>query len=668
MIARFPVLIFTLAACAAQGQTPAESTSIPARPRPRLDQNRLALIALDVSVVDSAGQPVPFGEVTCYGHELGLIHPDPGRGNALKNGRFLMHLPTDSYTIIASGPGYCLTMELALTKPQTVTLRPEARIGIRTLNERGADLVGARILAVPTQYTPLLRMVDCGETGRGEFTLNVSRGAELEIVAAKNPPVGQSDGIGYCYYAPKNRVGSRITLGGDSRKLAQTKWDLTNAKGEHSRRACFDIEIPTLSMTQPIHFWCDDNIHFSTLTLWMTPASFRSSMTAYPDGCTVCFYPKLVESKAGQLLKLKAGGKLTPKLLFSPSQNPRQVCVSVSDQYGNWIRTFDYPARPDTHAKVRLSHPNGKTADEEMLYGTADKDLTMDPHGLDCEVTMDLGLFGILKTRGSIDDPKNQLQMSQKETAHFKAEWPVEFEKLFPEFERTAETSYEVISKALGVGLREKAFYRQTLFGPGWCGGSTFACHYFFLRDPRSFGYPDDTFKGAFAHELGHVFQGRSVGYGDFGGPSPTHKEAFATMVRNLAKEKLIGARAAKFEDVGNRQVFLPVLYDRAGLLAELGDRPYDRGEYWRYCFLVSHLMDIYGSEPLRYWAKFWGDAEFRKPWQRVMNDRGLTPDERVCATYSLFGGVNLSKLFTAAGLAADSEDIQAVLDVKAGG
>ena len=631
----------------------------------QLDQGRLTLLPLDISVVDIESKPVAVGELFCFGRELGFCYPDPGLGNLLQNGRLRVHLPSDVYTIIAYGPGYYLTKEFNLRKQASLVLRPQDAIGIRVLNIQGHDLSGALITAAPSQHTPFLRLMTCGTTDKGEFKLYVSRDSKQEIVAVKNPRVGLSDGTAYCLYAPQVTAGSHIVLGGDARRLAQIRWELVNAEGKHCPRTSYDLEIPSLSLPFPIHFWCDQNIRFEGLKLWMTPAAFRAQMFGSPeDRCTVDFYPRLLETKPGQQYLLRAGGKLKPKLLFHPDLNPKQVCVSISDEFGGYLRIFNYP-NPTKHATVRLFRPNGVKAHEEMMYGTADKELAIDATGMECEVEIDLDFFGVVRTRGRIDDPQCRLQLHERQSPHFRVEWPVEFDKLYPAFEQTAETCYAAISETLGVELAKNGFYRQSLFGPGWCGGSTFACHYFWLRDPRSFGYADDTFKGAFAHELGHVFQGTSRGYSDFGGPSPIHKEAYASMLRNIAKERLIGVRAARYEDLANRQVFLPVVYDRAGLLNELGKRPYDRGEYWRYYFIVSHLMDIQGYEPLRYFMRFWGDAQYRRPWQEVFDADKFTANEQVCATYSLSCGANLAELFTAAGIPVNAATIQKALNVK---
>jgi len=102
-----------------------------------------------------------------------------------------------------------------------LVLRPEASISIRTLDIQGQDLTETLITATASQHMPFLRLLSCGTTDKGDFTLQISRGVKLEIVAQRNPPVGLTGGTGYCYYASQVTAGSRIVLVGDARNPHQ---------------------------------------------------------------------------------------------------------------------------------------------------------------------------------------------------------------------------------------------------------------------------------------------------------------------------------------------------------------------------------------------------------------------------------------------------------------
>jgi hypothetical protein len=184
------------------------------------------------------------------------------------------------------------------------------------------------------------------------------------------------------------------------------------------------------------------------------------------------------------------------------------------------------------------------------------------------------------------------------------------------------------------------------------------------FRDPRPLSnYPDDYFKGPFAHEIGHVFQGTSQGLSDYGTDNGAFKEAFATVLRDVAKERLIGQGPARAELLRVREFFFRGLYQRQGFPAEL-DRDASTDLGWAYYFVLGHLTDTYGPQIHGEFARLWGDETRRRTWQSLADREQLSFDERICVLYSRICGRNLCGLFQTAGSNVAEGKVQRVLEL----
>ena len=631
----------------------------------RVDINQFSLVSVELKAFLPNGLPLPQGKVVCLNQELGLLYPHRGTGRELSNGSTVIHLPRGRTTVIVHGSSCFLSRTVTLEGDCAVRLQPDATIHVDLQGIDGRPLPGTEVCALPSALKPLLPLLPCGVTEDRPFILHVAKGAACDLVLVKRPPLGYSDGEAYLLHAEDIQGPAQLRLHANKQELANVRFSVTNGRGEQCPGAHLNVQIPSCSLTGPF-FFRDKNIHWDVLDLWMTPEVACLGIHVWPaEGWRFFnFLPKTLHLKAGETHQIAAGGTLTSTAWFYPVENPRKVWIQVTDGFGGGLA--DIATSPEEPLVIHLLDSSGRRIRSESLYGTFDKELTQDPKGLEYEISLDLGFFGDQMLAGRCFDSGNTLTMMSSETAHFELFLPERFTGFRSDLAKLAESSYAAISQALDLDLVEKAQFAPTLFCVGWTGGSRFACHVNFLRDPRSFDSFHECFKGAFSHELGHVFQGKSNGLRDFGGPCPLFKEAFATLMRRVALDELIGERNSAYYDFEHRENFFMTLYRGQGHLDELQRDPHPDcfGNYWRYYFILSYLTDVFGADIHAKYARMWGDRVHGPKCENIQSSVGLSADEVLCALYSMACETDLTELFRVSGFEISEEKVRECTDL----
>ncbi|HOY59138.1 MAG TPA: hypothetical protein PK640_13520, partial [Verrucomicrobiota bacterium] len=497
------------------------------------------------------------------------------------------------------------------------------------------------------------------------FTVWLNAEATVDVLCTAGPPVGDSDGTGYMLHFADVKAGDTIDFHASPTNLALVHFNVANGEGLDSPRVTLWPTFPGVSLPSggPC-FVRDPVVRWHELHLWMTPEPACFGFGAWPDDPSYPynFNPRVLDLAAGQSYSLNSGGSLAPRVWFSEAE-PQKLWVELKSEYGSDICSF-IPNDPPGAPLVRMYDQAGNLIESSRLNGTV-RTFDYDLHGRRYEIDMDLGFFGHYLLSGACLSPTNTLVMVRQETPHFTLDLPTQFASLASTLTNHAEEAYSTMQMALNSQPGVKLHFFPTLVEAGWAGGATFAAHINFLKDPRAMDYPDDTFKGAFCHEVGHVFQGQSRGLYEFGSPVQAHAEAQASVLRNVAEEGWTGVRAARRVDVEHRENFFMALYRQHGYLEELqrGDCPECFEDYWRYYFIISHLKDIYGPAILQGYAQRWGGWKTRPYLEEFAGGNGLSNEDLVCGLYSLAAGSDLSWLFQAAGFPVLPDKVRLLTD-----
>jgi hypothetical protein len=636
-----------------------------------LAPSRFDLVEVNVTVNDITGNPVPdYIRLMAFHRELGLYYPSIGTWVALKQGSATMHLPKGDWAFFVYGKGLFISARKAIDSDCSFTLAPDHEVLLNLRDFEDQPIRNPWIFGFDGSLAPTMPLLDLSsDYPVRPIRIAVMRGSSVGLIVDKTPPVGTSDGTAFCLRFNDIDAVDSIDFRANADQLASIDFNVVNADGEDCPIAHFDIELNDVSLLSRIPIWRDENIQWHTLKVWMTPGAGNGLVLANPDGWAIDFYPYPFSLGPGEAKVIRTGGRLLPTPTFDPQLDPKQVWVYIQDQFGGRVSLF---RRLDGQgqSEIRL-YKSGVLVDREPLYMTGDRLLSVNPTGDDYEIELDLGFFGKFLLSGTCFTPANTLQTVYREMRYLDVIWPSLYDSsVWDKFGPFVDSTYEAIANVIGRELAGRPLNRPALFGPGWDGGYVFAQHIATLLDPTAMTVADHTFQGIFSHELGHAFQGVSQGLSDFGGPSPTAKEAMASILRDEAATAVLGIRPSRAQDLPHRENFFLTLYENEGYPDELqlNPDPARFDEYWRYYFIIRHLTDCCGTHIHAEFARFWGDAAFRQRWDDLFEAQGFSESEKICATYSLTIRKNLAWLFTKAGFAVNASKIDAALAISAPG
>jgi hypothetical protein len=608
-------------------------------PPQQLTPSLFEFAQVNVQFLDAAGTPLSSGELHCFNHNIGLFYPDRVARATFEDSKALIHLPLGRYTMIGAAHGVIVTLRTVIAGDCSLVLRPDAVINI----DMEGPVEDGLLSVVPSALRFLLPGYFMGPT-QMPTSLAVSSDVLLDLILWQPPP--NQPGTVESFVLRQTDVGPGTDVCLDSRKrvLSQVTYGISNSNGIACPSHNLAIVIPPGapgSLTIP-H---DVNQQWDELSLYLTPCRALLGCVGLVDQRVYDFYPEIIDLEAETIYNFRVDGQFYPSVRCRPDVLPNQLLVELPSTLDWGLR---YVWTSDGQACGKIEFFEGRIPYEQDLFPTLDCWLGYVPEpGTPYRITLNLGFFGSFELNGDFQQPEDGLVMTRKDTEHFTVWWPDCIGDRFGEYAAYLEKAYHAISRALELEVSTKVDWSPLIFGAGGTGGSYFTTNLNYLKDPQSRDPACEYWKGAMAHELGHVFQGVSDGLVDFGGPSGTAKEAFASVMADIAlKEMMTSSTHLKL--LGHRENFFMTLYRQADFLGEL-KRPDDPAcfeEYWRYYFILSHLTDIYGPGIHGEVARAWGDPDEARNTHRLMEARGYSPVEIVCATYSTAVGEDLGWLF----------------------
>ena len=558
--------------------------------------------------------------------------------------------------MIASGTGFFVSDQVAVVEGKEIHLTANQRTAIAATTPIAVSLSNADIWIADSRLVPIGRGFLVGNLKTTGTELQVNKTSKLDVVVVKPPNNGKSQGKAFLLHLSGVSPTNVIRIEAEPRRLARIGFDMSDSKGRKCKDALLRVSMPAFSDAY-YDFFRNKDVDWDELSLWFTPEMVcATSFHLPPKGPALEFYPRIVNGKAGQEYPVRSGGRLDPRAWFYPENNPREVWIEVCEAgAGAGVRDVAWPGRA-APVSVRFTGDDGKTAFSEDIGSGLKKALSQDPTGLNYVVKLDLGELGDYQIAGKCFSASNRLSILRQETEHCSIVFPAILASGLEQFASMVDSSCASISEATGLRLTKGVKFRPNLACTGWTGGggSVFSVDIGALKSACFLDYPRDFGKGPLAHEIGHVFQGKSQGLVDWGGPDLQHKEAIANCLRNIAKRELIGIRPARIDDIHERQLFFVWLYQTNGLKDELQQSEQANRDcansLWRYIFLMEHLTDIYGPQIHGTVARLWGHPDPTRNLHRILASKSFTPSEIVCASYSLATGQDLGWLFRVAG------------------
>jgi len=611
-------------------------------PPQRLTPSLFEFAEVNVQLLDAAGTPLSWGELHCFNHNLGLFYPDRVARVIFEDSKALIHLPLGEYTMIGAAHGMIATLRTVIAGDCSLVLCPDAIINIDT----EGPVEDGLLFVVPSALRFLLPGYFMGPT-QMPTSLAVSSDVPLDLTLWQPPPNQRQRRPVESFIVRETDVepGTEVCLNSNKSALSQVTYGISNSNGLACPSHNLIVVIPPGSpgtLTIP-H---DATQQWDELSLYVTPGRALLRPLGLADQRVYDFYPEIIDLEAETIYDLRVNGQFHPSVRCRPEVFPNQLLVELPST-GDWGLRNVWTS--DGQACGKIEFFDRRIPHEQDLFPTLDCWLEYVPQpGTAYRVTLDLGFFGSYELDGNFRQSEDSLVMTRKETVHFTVLWPDCIGDRFGEYAEYLEEAYHAISRALELEVSTKIEWSPLIFGAGGTGGSHFTTNLNYLKDPQSRDPACEYWKGAMAHELGHVFQGVSDGLVDFGGPSPICKEAFASVMSDIAMQEMMADGADLMASLAHRENFFMTLYRRAGFLGEL-KRPDDPAcfeEYWRYYFILSHLTDIYGPDIHGKVARAWGDPDEAKNTHRILEAQGLGPEEIVCATYSTAVGEDLGWLF----------------------
>ena len=610
------------------------------KPPQQLTPTLFEFAEVNVQLLDATNKPLSWGELHCFNHNLGLFYPDRVARVILEDSKALIHLPLGEYTIIGAAHGVIVTLRTVVTGNCSLVLRPDTILNIDTEGPVKDGLLSV----VPSALRFFLPGYLVGHM-QMPTSLAVSSDVSLDLILWQQPPPNQPGTVeSFILRQADIEPGTEVIL--DSRKfaLSQVTYGISNSNGLACPSHNLIVFIPPGSPGPlTIHHGVADQ--WDELSLYVTPCKALLDCVGLVDQRTYNFYPEITDLQAETIYDFHVDGQFYPSVRWRPAF-PTQLLVEMPSAE-DWGLRIVSTSRGQTFGKIKFFE--GPILYEQDLFPTLDCLLEHVPEpGTPYRVTLNLGFFGSFELNGGFQQYEDTLVMTPKETEHFTVLWPDCIGDSFAEYAEYLEKAYNAISNALGLEVSRKIEWSPLIFGAGGTGGSNFTTNLNYLKYPQSLEPTCELWKGAMSHELGHVFQGVSDGLVDFGGPSGACKEAFATVMRDVALREMMVDDADLMVRLAHRENFFMTLYRRAGFLEEL-ERPDDPAcfeESWRYYFILSHLTDIYGPGIHGEVARAWGNPDEATNTHRLLEAQGLRPEEIVCATYSNVVDEDLAWLF----------------------
>jgi hypothetical protein len=593
----------------------------------------------------------------CFGHDLGLAHPNNASGRALHNGTTAIHLLRGEYTLIAFGSGYFISQRRPVLQSGKIILRADTYTTLTLLDRNRAPIAGCNVGAVDSTLKVLMPFHSCGTTKTEPFALQVYHASVLDVGVYKGPAPESKTGEAYAFHFPDVPAGRKVVFRTDPAKLARLRVGLYDPSGQPAVNSRTLVEFASLWVERtPIWLCRDSSASWSELDLWMTPElAVLAADSELPGGWRFSFYPKVFDLEAGAEYTVRFGGAIQPRVWFLPDSTwvapgapGAQVWVDLDDGHGGGISAMTSPT--DLGSSVlRVADQNGQRVEDVQLPGGACGKISkyVASH---YTIDLNLGLFGKHSLAGKCDDPANLLQTTAAESAHFHFEVPTWSREVLPRFTAAAEAAHAALAEALQCQLTGKVNY-HTYLGGGMASGLHIFCGASWFKDQRIMKYPGAGYWSSFQHELAHVFQGASVGLpAQFYGPNPGHGEAFVAALEPFIFEKSFGDKYRYMYDLGGRSRFFCRLYHKAGYDGEVPGPPDGEADYYRYYFVLAYLRDALGPGVFRDFARLWGVPERQKELKQICGETGLNDNEMLCVFYSLAAKQNLAWLFSLAG------------------
>ena len=632
---------------------------------PYPEMNWADFVSVTVVVKDIYGDPIYNANVRAFSEDWGVMYPDRGWGERSNQaGEVVLSLPKGTWSFIVShhlGYFVVVTNQQIITGTEIVA-QPDTTIDLRIYDFASDPMDSLDVSLVDSGHASMVGLPYCGRVSAGSLTLHVTQGLQYHVVLVRRPLAGVSDGQGFLFHLADVSAGATVTYTAAVEQLAHIRFDMANQLGEKGPSTSLFVQYPSVSLYQTYNFFRDSLVQWDELDLWMTPELALFQPNEYAHGWLFEFFPQVTQLTPGTTYDLRHGGSLMPKVWFYPGLNEgRQLWIQVEDSYGNIIHAFHDGENRSTIPITLTNRANGEVVYQGELNAgrVLAGELPISPEGYDYRISLDLGFFSSYSLEGQCLSETNTLRLKSTTAEHFLVEYPEPFEEQALRVPNWAEEAYTLMSQAVGQQVASshpdgRIHVLFPLYGAGWAGGSTLAVALGFLIDERAFDYPQwEGFKGAFAHELGHVFQGSSAfkNYGITG----WFGEPFATMLSFEVFANMYGEHVRFYYQSTHLENFFSYL---------AGDDSIDA--YWRMFFILTYLQQEHGMQIHRDFVYLWADRAGPLYSERLLT-AGFSDDEAIATLYSYLADENLAWLFQLSGWAVSDSKVQCGLDIITG-
>lgn len=618
--------------------------------------------SVTLTLQDRSGNAATTACVHAFSEDSQVILPRLWqRACADATGITIMHLPLGRWSFFGSGATYFTSVLSQTINDDTSTIiRPSSSITLEVKNFAGAPLNSVDVYLVETHRRALVPPAHVGSTSSGTLVVSVSPELNYDVLLVRYPSPGVT-GTAFFVHAGSVSAGSTLNYQMHSDQLALLRFNLTNGQGTPGPRSSLGIKYPDFTLDFEVWFSRDSGWWWSKLEVWLSPEPVITKVVESADNWHFDFGPYALELQTGTSRDFTVGGVMDVRMWFYPLlDNGRQVWVQARDSNGHTLFYFyRSDGRSDIPIKLRDSGGNlvySGTIRTDSLTGL----LPVDPHGLNYETNVDLGFFGIYTLTGQALDADSTWPLEPITTSHFLIYWPTQLNTQVQTVTLMAEQSYSETVATLGHTTQSWhshgkievhfPFYCECA---GWAGGSTFAVKLdSALHGDAMFLGEIDGFKGVWAHELLHVFQGIGTGLsgyyvtGWFGEP-------FATFNGDLSMGRVIDENQGRYMIAKD---LVEGFYSKVG-----SEMPPDWGKTY---YVLEEVSERYTMQAHRDWIQFWAGSN--RPNRSCLSGLGMTDVEEIATGYSHVTHENLSWLFREAYFDVSDARIQQGIDAIA--
>jgi len=661
-----------------EGARNAGSTASPARGTDRITatewiDGREQFQAFDVrvQVLNRAGLPVQNAHVKAYSQDWPLSCPLYEKAPEVTDstGEVSLQLVRGRWVIVAGREsagnsqqtGLLLIQDVAITKAQTVSLKPSHSVEVALREEGAASRPVDAIYAIRTDLMPTCMMPKVGGAIPGSCRMDTNVKGEIVFLLMRAPT---PTSVGYFIEAKASPGSDKLLVEPAKLELASSCFDGRSWKDENRPgEVRWEFSLPHYDLGRRYQ-----HTSFSLLGKGVARTNLRH-LTLRPvvvienpkDGRPIWYYFNYrgVTPKPGDMVTVQAGGPITRHFTFLEIRPSHWEFLlgPVTDSSGNELSSYtDNHWTPGYFAKhLEIADPESGA----VVYETTGLWEVVVQKGLPksgaFRLTWDLGPYdeGIRVVQGNLDDPQYRYEHAVHTSAHFRLEYPARFaaEKA-ADWAGHLENARTVMGRLTGdqEARAERIVYR---FTPGgrWAFGNTCELWYdgFLNWVPGEPASRD--FEAGCLHELGHLTEECSgiIESGFLLSNDKFLNEAMASMLSFYSLEKLHGPPYARISYEWEGKFFFEHLLQTSQGRVD----PRDGVR-----FIVQwYLPRRYGKHIHTRFFKNWIDA------CRILRPNGFSEEEAFAVVYSAACESNLSWLFNLIDWGLDGSHVQEGMD-----